>query len=267
MGPFNNLMSLYGNLVTGAVSLERVNFLWQAPIDVVERPNAITLDEVQGDVVFEDVHFRHTDKPVLEGVSFRLAPGSFNVLLGPSGAGKSTIADLMVRFQDPQAGTIRLDGHDIRDLKLSGLRHKVALVEQTPFLFHASVLENLKYGKPDATAAEIDEVVRASALTDYVASLPEGLATVVGERGLALSAGERQRLALARALLRSPAVFILDEPTSALDPENERAIQQTFISALRGRTTIVITHRESFAALAQQTLILSAGRITQSVTS
>jgi ATP-binding cassette subfamily B protein len=246
-----NLMSLHTNLVTGAVSLARIFELLEAKPEVTERPDAGPLGDVRGEIVFEDVSFRYDrDSPVVEGLSFRVPAGTTCAVVGPSGAGKSTLADLILRLYDPESGRILLDGRDLRDLRLADLREAVALVEQTPYLFHASIRENIAYARPEATDEEVAAAARAAAIDDFIASLPEGYATPVGERGLALSAGERQRIAIARAMLRNPRVLVLDEPTAALDTANAQAVARL----LRGRTVVLITHQPSLAALAGQVI-------------
>jgi ATP-binding cassette subfamily B protein len=243
LGPVQNLMSLHTNLVAGAVSLQRVFELLDTQPEVTERPDAAPAD-IRGDLTFENVTFRYDpDTPVVEGVSFHVPAGTICAVVGPSGAGKSTIADLILRLYDPEAGRILLDGRDLRDLRSEDLRRAVALVEQTPYLFHATIGENIAYACPDATAEEIAAAARAAAL-------PLDLDTIVGERGQALSVGERQRIAIARALLRDPRVLILDEPTAALDAANEQIVAQ----ALRGRTVVLITHRPALLALADQVI-------------
>ena len=171
-------------------------------------------------------------------------------VVGPSGAGKSTIADLILRLYDPDAGVVKLDGHDLRELRLADLRRAVALVDQTPHLFHSTIRENIAYARPEATEEEIVVAARAAAIHDSIAALPQGYDTLVGERGLTLSAGERQRLAIARALLRDPQVLVLDEPTAALDPANEQSLCDTLLGLMQGRTTIIVTHRPALIAIA-----------------
>jgi ATP-binding cassette, subfamily B, bacterial len=256
LAPVQNLMGLYTNLVSGGVSLARVWELFDVPIEVTDRPKAIDLPHPRGEIEFDRVVFRHGDNTVIDELSFRVVPGSICAILGPSGAGKSTVADLLVRFYDPDGGAIRFDGHDLRDLTLASLRRSVVLLDQSPYLYQASVRENLLYGRPDATEEEIREAARAAAIHDRVLALPEGYDTVIAERGQTLSAGERQRLALARALLANPRVLVLDEPTSALDEANELAIAETLVRAAAGRTAILITHRPSLARIADQTVVL-----------
>ncbi|HSU87553.1 MAG TPA: ABC transporter ATP-binding protein [Terriglobia bacterium] len=263
LAPVQNLIALYTSLVTGSVSLSRLFELLDTPVDIRENPNAGALDSVRGEVTFENVSFRYEESPVLENVSFRVIPGTICAILGRSGVGKSTIADLLVRFYDPDEGAIRLDDHDLRNVRINDLRNSVVLVDQAAFLFQATVRENIAYGNPDATLDEITTAAQAAAIHDRVLALPQQYDTLVGERGLTLSAGERHRITLARALLRNPAVLVLDEPTAALDPDTEREIVDSLRTALRGRTAIVITHRSSLASIADQVITLDGGKISE----
>ena len=256
LSPVQNLMSLYSNLVTGGVSLSRVWELFDTRAEIVDRPNAKPLANVRGEIEFDRVSFSYGGDNVLEDLSFKVAPGTICAILGPSGAGKSTLADLMVRFYDPDAGAIRIDGRDVRDLPLENLRHAILLVDQVPYLFHASVRENIAYTRPGATDDEIVSAAQAASIHERILALPDGYQTIIAERGQTLSAGERQRIALARALLADPKVLILDEPTSALDEANERAIADTLVRVAEGRTAILITHRASLARIAHQTIFL-----------
>jgi ATP-binding cassette subfamily B protein len=265
LAPVQNLMGLYNSLVTGGASLRRLFELFDTPIEIRETPGAVPLEKVRGEIELENVSFRYEDCPVLEGVSFRIEPGTICAVLGPSGAGKSTLADLLVRFYDPDQGTIRLDGRDLREVRVSDLRREVILVDQSSFLFQASVRENLAYGKPDATLEEIAAAARAAAIHDHIQAMPRGYETILGERGLTLSAGERHRMTLARALLRNPSVLVLDEPTAALDAETEREIVESLAAVLRGRTAILITHRASLAAIADQVITLDRGKLSVAV--
>ena len=258
LSPVQNLMSLYSNLVSGGVSLSRVWELFDTRAEIVELPDAQPLGPVRGEIEFDHVSFGYHGDAVLDDLSFRVAPGTICAILGPSGAGKSTLADLLVRFYDPDAGSIRIDGRDLRDLSIADLRHAVLLVDQAPYLFHASVRENIAYAKPDATDEEIQRAAAAAAVHQRILALPDGYDTIIAERGQTLSAGERQRIALARALLANPKVLILDEPTSALDEANERAIAETLVRVAQGRTAILITHRASLARIAHQTIILGS---------
>jgi len=260
LSPVQNLMGLYSNLISASVSLTRVWELFDTKAEIAERPAARPLANVRGEIEFDRVSFGYGDGAVLQDLSFRIAPGTICAILGPSGAGKSTLADLLVRFYDPSSGAIRLDGHDLRDLALKDLRHHLLLVDQSPYLFNATVRENIAYGRPDATDDEITRAAEAASIHQRILALPEGYATVIAERGQTLSAGERQRIALARALLADPKVLVLDEPTSALDEANERAIAETLVRVAEGRTAIVITHRASLARIAHQTIFIEPAK-------
>jgi ATP-binding cassette subfamily B protein len=263
LAPVQNLMGLYTSLVTGGVSLGRLFELLDTPIEVRDNPGALPLDKARGSITFENVSFRYENVPVLDDVSFQIEPGTVCAILGRSGAGKSTLADLLVRFYDTDRGTIRLDGHDLRSLRLSDIRNEIVLVDQASYLFNATVRENIAYGKPDATFEEITAAASAASIHDRILALPQQYDTTVGERGQTLSAGERQRITIARALLRNPSVLVMDEPTAALDAETEREIVESLASAFRGRTAIVITHRPSLASIAAQVITVEGGRISQ----
>jgi ATP-binding cassette subfamily B protein len=230
LGPVQSLMSLYGGLVTGAVSLRRVFEVFEIPIEVQDPGTPVP--PMRGEIEFHDVRF----EDVLRGASFRLEAGRTYTLVGPSGAGKSTIADLIVRLYDPSSGDILVDGRALREWPLHPLRDQIAVVEQTPILFNATLAENIAYARPSAPHAEIAQAARDAALR-----LP--LSQMAGERGTALSAGERQRVAIARALLRAPRVLILDEPTAALDEQTADDVMATIQRVLTGRTGLIITHQ------------------------
>jgi ABC-type multidrug transport system fused ATPase/permease subunit len=239
-----------------------VHQILDAPIEVVERPNARSLPDARGEIVLDDVTLSFDrGTPVLSGVSFTLRPGEVVALVGPSGAGKSTIADLLVRQLDPDGGRILLDGHDLTTLRLADVRRHVVVVDQEPFVFHTTLAENVRYARPNAPDREVARAARAAGLGDFVARLPAGFATVVGERGRALSAGERQRLAIARAFLADPAVLVLDEATGSLDPETEQEVLAGYRDLMLGRTTLLITHRDDLARSAGRVLELKEGRI------
>jgi ATP-binding cassette, subfamily B, bacterial len=261
LSPVQNMMGLSANLAAARVSLRRIFEILDTPAEVVERPDALALAPIRNRIVFEDVMLRHDREGVLKGVSCEIEAGTFCAILGPSGAGKSTIADLLVRFLDPDSGRITVDGLDLREVRLEDLRREIILVDQVPHLFNCSVAENISYSRPESTRAQIEAAGREAGLDEMIKRLPHGYDTKTGERGLALSAGERQRIALARALLRNPSVLILDEPTSALDPETERIVAENLRQSLRGRTVIVITHRPALAEIADTILQLRDGRI------
>jgi len=262
--PVQNLMGLYTSVATARVSLDRVFEILDAPVEVKESPTALELREVRGDVEFGNVTLKYDrETVVLDAVSFKIPAGSLCAIAGPSGVGKSTVADLLLRFYDPQAGTITIDGRDLRDVRLGDLRREVVLVEQTAFLFNSTIAENIRYGCPSADADEITQAAKSASIDEFIRSLPEGYDTQVGERGQALSAGERQRIALARALLRDPAVLVLDEPTASVDPITEQTIAAALRSMMKGRTTIVISHRLSLIERADWVVVIDNGRVVE----
>jgi ATP-binding cassette subfamily B protein len=215
-------------------------------------------------VILDDVTFTfERGAAVLDRVSLTIPAGECVAIVGASGGGKSTIADLLVRQLDPTAGRILLDGRDLRELRLADVRRHVVVVEQAPFIFHTSVAENIRYARPDADAAAVDAAARAAGLADLIDRLPQGIDTPVGERGRALSAGERQRLAIARAFLADPAVLVLDEATGSVDPAMEAQVVSGYEAVMRGRTTIVISHRLTPARRADRVVVLDRGRIVE----
>ena len=264
LSPIQGLMGLYTSLATVRVSLRRVSEILDAASDVVEAPDAAPLPLTRGEITFDHVSLSFDrGAPVLDDVSFTVAPGETLAVVGPSGSGKSTIADLVLRLLDPDQGVVRLDGRNLRAVKLYDLRQAVALVDQEPTILHASIAENLRYAKPDASDADLMRAAEQAALSSFIERLPEKFDTIVGERGLALSAGERQRIAIARALLADPAVLVLDEPTSALDPIAEAHVVSGYRGASRQRTTIVITHRLELACQADWVLVLDGARVIE----
>lgn len=261
--PVQALLGLSSGLASTRVSLARIFELFDTAPDVTEPAAPLPLPGVspRGAIRFEGVHFRHDREAVLDGVDLTIPAGAYCAVLGESGAGKSTLADLMVRFHDPQAGRITLDGRDLRDLALADLRRAVLLVDQAPFLFNATIAANIAFACEEATPEAVAAAAQAAGLDALLARLPQGLATEVGERGLALSAGERQRIALARALLRRPAVLVLDEPTAALDAETERRVGEGLRRLLPDATLVVITHRPALAEAADMVVTLRDGRV------
>ncbi|HUF46424.1 MAG TPA: ABC transporter ATP-binding protein [Vicinamibacterales bacterium] len=263
IAPVQALMGLYGALATARVSWRRVAALFDTPAEVVEQPGAAALESLRGEVVFDDVSLAYGRRPVLASVTFRAEPGATLAIVGASGSGKSTIADLVVRLLDPDAGIVRLDGHDLRTLRLADVRRLVHAVPQAPVLFRGSVDENVRYARPDASAAEVTRAIDAAGLAAFIRTLPDGARTIVGERGLTLSAGECQRIALARAFLADPAVLVLDEPSAALDPVAERQIIDGYRHVMRGRTVILITHRLDLARAADSVVVLDGASVAE----
>ena len=267
LSPVQNLLGIYTNLLTGGVALGRVFEILDVPVEVRESPRAVALGSVRGEITFDRVRFRYSeDVPVIDDVTFQIPAGALCVIAGPSGAGKSTLADLLLRFYDPQSGRIMVDGHDLREIQLTDLRHHIAVVEQVPYFFRASVKENIAYGRPNSTLQDIRTCAREAAIDGFIQSLPDGYNTIIGERGSTISVGERQRIALARALLRNPAILIMDEPTSALDPASEAAVAGAFARVLRGRTSVLITHHMRLVELADFAVVMDGGRIVESGT-
>jgi ATP-binding cassette, subfamily B, bacterial len=260
-GPIQALLGLSSGLASTRVSLARIFELFDTPAEVTEGAAARPVGPVRRGIALEGVAFRHDREPVLAGVDLDIPAGSFCAILGESGAGKSTLADLLVRFLDPQAGRILVDGQDLRTLRLADLRREILLVDQSPYLFNASIAGNIAFAAPDAGRAAIAAAADAAGLAPLLARLPKGLDTPVGERGLALSAGERHRVALARALVCRPSVLILDEPTAALDAETEQRIAAGLRAALPDATIIVITHKPALAEQADLVVTIAQGRV------
>jgi ATP-binding cassette subfamily B protein len=260
--PAQALMGLYASLTTAKVSWSRVREILDAPIDVVEAPGAADVEAPHGELTFESVTLG-TDRQsrVLDEVSFVARNGRSVAIVGGSGVGKSTIAYLATRLLDPDSGVVRLDGRDLREVTLASVRRHVVLVEQEPTLLHATIAENIRYVKADATLPEVKSAADAAGIAAFIERLPQAYDTVVGERGLALSAGERQRVALARAFLANPAVLVLDEPTAALDAVAQRQVIDGYRSVMRGRTTILITHRREVAMAADLVVVLEGARV------
>ncbi len=248
--------------VAGAA--ERVFQVLDTPPAIADAPDAVDLPSVKGEIVFDSVWFRYPNgEEVLRGVSFTIHPGEKVALVGPSGVGKTTVTMLLMRFYDPTEGRILLDGHDLRKIRLRSLRQHIGLVLQDAFMIDGTIRENIALGSPDATEAEIVEAARLANAHEFIERLPNGYDTWVGEGGAFLSAGQRQRIALARALLKKPAILILDEVTSHLDAESEAAVQQAIERAMEGRTVLLIAHRLSTVKNADRILVLQEGRIAE----
>jgi len=262
--PIHRLTEVDNVLQEAIAAGERIFELLDTASEVVDHPSAKDLGAVRGHVAFEHVSFRYgTGEEVLQDVTFEVRPGDMVALVGPSGAGKTSIANLISRFYDPVQGRVTLDGHDLRDIALASLRHHVAIVLQDTFLFNTSVRENLLFGNPNASDAELVTATKAAYANEFIETLPEGYETQIGERGVKLSGGQKQRLALARAILADPRILILDEATSSVDAEAEYLIQQALESVLRGRTSLVIAHRLSTIRNADKIIALEDGRIDE----
>jgi len=269
-GALGELSQVWSEVSAAAGAAARIGELLGREPRVRSPANPLALPRPnRGDIEFDDVGFSYptrADDGVLDGVSFKVAPGEVVAIVGPSGAGKSTIFQLLERFYDPTRGVVRLDGVDVSKLALGDLRGALAFVPQDPFIFGASVAENIAYGKPDATRDEIAAAAKRAAADDFVAELPKGYDTELGERGVTLSGGERQRIAIARALLKDAPTLLLDEATSSLDAANEALVQRALEELMKGRTTLVIAHRLATIVKANRILVLDAGRIVETGT-
>jgi ATP-binding cassette subfamily B protein len=261
VGPIQGLMGLYASIASARVSLRRVHEILDTAIEVSEQPGAAPVERVRGDVRFERVNFAFDRGAVLRDLDFEVAAGERVAVAGRSGEGKSTIADLLVRHFDTDSGRVTLDGRDIRTLRLSDLRRHVIVVDQSPFVFNTTLRENIRFARPDASEDDVREAALRAGLGPFIARTPSGLDTEVGEGGRALSAGERQRVAIARAMLANPSVLVLDEATGALDQATEAEVAMGYEELMKGRTTIVITHRPELARRADRVLTLEDGTI------
>jgi len=263
--PIQSLLSVSLEVQTSLALFGRIFEYLDLPVDIVERPGARPLSGVRGDVRLDDVWFRYAPNSpwTLEQISAEIPAGTRTALVGETGSGKTTLAYLVARLYEPERGCVSIDGVDIRDMTLSSLAATVGLVSQETYLFHASIRENLRFACPEASDEEIEDAARAAQIHELISSLPDGYDTPVGERGYRFSGGEKQRMAIARTVLRNPPVLILDEATSALDNETERAVQQALDDLSRGRTTIAIAHRLSTIRDADEILVLDSGRIVE----
>ena len=268
--PLTGLLNTSVSVISSLALFARIFEYLDLPVDVDEPAHPVTIDPVQvtGHVRVEDVSFAYpgADRPALAGIDLDVPAGSTLALVGETGSGKTTLASLIARLYDPSSGSVRIDGIDIRDMRLADLAAIVGVVSQETYLLHTTVRENLRYAKPGATDAEIEDAARAAQIHDLIAGLPDGYDTMVGSRGHRFSGGEKQRLAIARTLLRNPRVLVLDEATSALDTETERAVQKAFDNLARGRTTITIAHRLSTVRNADQIAVLDHGHIVEAGT-
>ena len=260
--PVKRISRVYGSIQKAMAGADRVFAIMDMPETIVNRPGAKDLPEVRGEVVFDDVTFAYEEgKEALSHVSFSVEPGQMIAFVGPSGAGKSTIASLIPRFYEVSSGAIRIDGHDVRDVTMESLRAQIGIVPQETMLFSATVRENIRYGRLDATEEEVRQAAKDANAHDFIMALPEGYDTKIGERGMNLSGGQRQRIAIARAILKDPRILILDEATSALDTESEKVVQAALDRLMVGRTSFVIAHRLSTVFGADQIYVVEGGHI------
>lgn len=264
-GSVGALSEIWGEVQRAAGATERLVELLNSEDPVRDAPSVKALPRpVRGEIVFDDVTFRYPSRPevsALNGVSLRVSPGETVALVGPSGAGKTTILQLLMRFYDPQQGAVRFDGIDLRDMARADFRRAIAMVPQDPVIFAASARENIRFGRPDATDAEVVAAAQAAAAHDFLTALPDGYDTWLGERGVMLSGGQKQRVAIARAILRDARVLLLDEATSALDAESERAVQAAVDVLAEGRTMLVVAHRLATVKRADRIVVFDGGRI------
>jgi ATP-binding cassette subfamily B protein len=264
-GPVSSLLGVNVTVLSSLALFERIFEYLDLKHEIADKPDATPLTHPQGRLTFEDVTFSYVkDLPVLRDVSFDAPPGAFIALVGHSGAGKTTIAHLVPRLYDVTGGRVLIDGHDVRDVTLESLGARISIVNQEPFLFHTSIRQNLRYARPDAADEQIEAAARTANIHDFIAGLPSGYDTIVGERGFRLSGGEKQRVAIARALLKDPAILILDEATSSVDSATERAIQDALDRLTRGRTVLAIAHRLSTVLAADMILLIDGGRVAES---
>lgn len=261
--PLFILAGVAAGISRAAASAGRIFEVLDAPIEVSDRPGAIVLPRIRGEVRFEDVHFRYagSQNEVLKGVSFSVSPGQMVAILGRTGSGKSTVVNLIPRFYDVTAGRITIDGYDVRDVTLESLRTQIGVVLQEPVLLSGTIRENIAYGRPEATMAEIERASRIAQAHDFIVSFPDGYDSLVGERGVRLSGGQKQRIAIARALLVDPRILILDDSTSAVDAATESRLQEALFALLEGRTSFVIAQRISTVLRADKILLLEDGRL------
>jgi ABC-type transport system involved in Fe-S cluster assembly fused permease/ATPase subunit len=262
--PLNFMGTMYREIKQSLIDIEQMMGILDRNPEVADRPGATELEVDRGAIRFENVSFRYEqERPILDGLSFEVPAGSMVAIVGPSGAGKSTISRILMRFYDITDGHVTIDGQDIRDVTQTSLRAAMGVVPQDTVLFNDTVRYNIHYGRPDASPAEVEQAARLAQIDEFIKALPDGYETMVGERGLKLSGGEKQRVAIARTILKSPPILILDEATSALDSHTEKEIQDALDRVSLNRTTLVIAHRLSTIIHADNILVLEKGRLVE----
>ncbi|WP_417668057.1 ABCB family ABC transporter ATP-binding protein/permease [Roseibium sp.] len=262
--PLNFIGFIYREIRQGLADIESMFDLLGVPVEIEDKEGARDLEAVEGEIAFENVRFHYDEsRPILKSVDFKVPAGKSVAIVGPSGAGKSTISRLLFRFYDVTGGAVRIDGQDLRNVTQTSVRHAIGMVPQDTVLFNDTIAYNIRYGRPDASDEEVREAARMAQIHDFIERLPDGYASEVGERGLKLSGGEKQRVAIARTILKSPPILILDEATSALDTHTEREIQTALDQVSKNRTTLVIAHRLSTVVNADQIIVLEAGEIVE----
>jgi ATP-binding cassette, subfamily B, bacterial len=265
-GPVQGLSGIYQTLARASVSLDEIYNILDVQEYLGDSPDAMELTQVRGEVEFEEVHFAYeqSGRPLLDGIDLHVNAGETVAIVGPSGSGKTTLMALLMRFYDPVEGAIRIDGHDLRTLKQSSVRRNIGVVLQDPLLFNDTIRANISYARPEASMAEVEAAARTANAHEMIQRLPEGYNSVVGERGGLLSVGERQRITIARAILKDPRILVLDEATSSLDAESEAAVQSAIEALMKTRTTFIIAHRLSTVVNADRIIVLREGRIVES---
>ena len=265
--PVKDLATTTNAIAQAAVGVDRVRAILDTDAILPERPDAIEARFLKGDIVFDKVAFRYSDDaPVLKDVSFRIQPGQLVGIVGPTGGGKSTVVSMIPRFYDPTSGVVKIDGRDVRDYKISSLREQIGYVLQDTVLFRGTILENIAFGRPSATREEIVEAARLANADDFIARMPKGYDTMVGERGSTLSGGQRQRIGIARVMVRNSPILLLDEPTAALDSESEKLVIEALERLMKGRTVVTIAHRLSTIRDADKIIVISGGVVAESGT-